>query len=272
MVGSQVSKKTKVPEIIGFLFFLSLPSCQSVERSQNGSTSHLETRKQMVVNSLELGQTPQALNEISTLARQHPKDPEVLNLQGLVHLALRNGQVAVASLEKARKLDPDNLVYALNLSSALIEMKEYERAQELLMTTLKFPQFKTYSHRDRLLHNLGVIAEYQGNSIRAERWYSKALQENPASFITLLKIAKIYEQTHRRVLAVDRLETAKAACPRCPEPVEALVRLHLKQNKLKTALETVENFAKNEGLTHTDAKRINKMKQAIARHKAQSRS
>ena len=81
-------------------------------------------------------------------------------------------------------------------------------------------------------------------------------------------MARIYETTHRSRLALDKLETAKAACVRCPEPVESMVRILVKERRIKEAKNTVESFEKNEALTEEDSRRISKMKRMIAKSAA----
>lgn len=266
MVRFFAAKNMKLSNIICFSMTLTFFGCQTLTSNDKGATDTVQPRKQIVLNSLDSGQIPQALKEIRELAKEYPNDPEILNLQGLVHLALKNTKVALGSFEKANKLDPENMTYILNLSSAWIQLGKHQKAEDLLLSKIGSPEFASYSHRDRLLHNLGVIAEHQDNSVRAELWYTKALEENPVSFISLMKIAQIFEKTHRQRLALDRLETAKAACPRCPEAVEALVRIHLKQHQPKAALRALESFQRNEALTSADSKRIIAMKKAIARY------
>ncbi|NDE13354.1 hypothetical protein EBZ80_00280 [bacterium] len=245
-----------------------LSSCQTLETDKSSSASTQETKKQIVINSLDSGQATQALKEVRALLAETPDDPEVLNLHGLVQLALRNTKKAIESLEKARQIQPGNMTYVLNLSSALIQAQQFAKATGLLKDALASDAAKSYVYRERLYHNLGLISELSGDSVRAERWYSKALEENPTNFMTLMKMARIYETTHRSRLALDKLETAKAACVRCPEPVESMVRILVKERRIKEAKNTVESFEKNEALTEEDSRRISKMKRMIAKSAA----
>lgn len=249
-----------------------LAACQTLDGDKPSASSALETKKQIVLNSLDSGQATQALKEARALLAEYPGDPEVLNLHGLVQLALRNTGKAIESLEKARRISPDNLTYTLNLSSALIQAQQYAKASTLLKEAVASDAAKSYLYRERLYHNLGLISEMSGDSLRAERWYSKALEENPTNFMTLLKVARIYETTHRSRLALDKLETAKAACSRCPEPVEGIVRILIKENRIKDARNAVDGFEKNEALTEDDTRRISKMKRMIAKANTAPRS
>lgn len=272
MLATSRNNFSKFLYLMIFLFIVPLTSCQSLERDQVATSTNLDTKKQIVLNSLDSGQANQALKDVRALLAEAPDDPQVLNLHGLVQMALRNTNKAIDSLEKARARDRGNLDYTLNLSSALIQAKQYPKATSLLKEALDSKAAESYLYRERLYHNLGLIAEISGDSIKAERWYSKALEENPTNFMTLLKVSRIYETTHRPRLALDKLETAKAACLRCPEPVEAMVRILVRQKRFRDARGVVSGFEKNEALTPDDTRRIVMMKRMIAKGSEPSRS
>lgn len=268
MPPRSVKKQSKQLILMVFFVMGSLTGCQSLDREENPTTDKLETKKQIVTNSLDSGNPAQALREVRALLDEYPANPEVLNLHGLIQLSLRNNQKAAETLEKAHQLQPENMTYVLNLSSAYIQGGQHSKATRLLNETIKSPAAKSYKYRERLFHNMGLIAELSGDSIRAERWYGRALEENPTNFMSLLKMARIFETTHRTRLAIDKLETAKAACTRCPEPVEAMVRILVKENKLTAAKAALDGYEKNESLTEDDTRRIVEMKRTIAKSKA----
>jgi Tfp pilus assembly protein PilF len=251
-----------------------IAGCQSMDKTAapDKDRDKFETRKQIVINSLDSGQSAQALNDARLLAQEYPKDPAVLNLLGLAHLSLKNSAKAVEALEKAASIDRDNITYNLNLSSALIQAGRYDAANTLLDRCLKAPAISAYKYKERIYHNLGLVAELTGRSVRAENFYNKALAENPTNFLTLIKLSRIYESTHRRILAADKLETARAACPRCLEPVEGLVRIYMGQKKPNIARSVVEAMEKNEGLTEQETKRILELKKIVSKGTTQTRS
>ncbi len=271
---TNADKQNKYLYILTLIAFCGLSACQSLNRDRdpNEGVNLLETKKQIVTNSLDSGQSTQALREVKTLLREYPADPDVINLHGLVQLSLRNTTKAREALETARHMRPDNLTFTLNLSSAYIQGRQYAKATTLLKEAAASEPAKTYRYRERIFHNLGLIAELSNDSIRSERWYAKALEENPTNFMTLLKMARIYETTHRNLLAIDKLETATAVCPKCPEPVESMVRILVKQQKTKAAKAAVESFEKNESLTLDDTRRIVEMKRMIAKSPGPVRS
>ena len=268
MPSMRTNKTNKYPILLIFLLISITSGCQTLDREDAPAVDKLETKKQIITNSLDSGNPAQALKEVRALMDEYPANPEVLNLHGLIQLSLRNNQKAAATLEKAHQAQPENMTYVLNLSSAYIQAGQHSKATKLLNETIKSPAAKTYRYRERLFHNMGLIADLSGDSIRAERWYGRALEENPTNFMTLLKMARIFEATHRNRLAIDKLETAKAACSRCPEPVEALVRILVKENKIAAAKAALNGYEKNESLTVDDTRRIVEMKRMIANAKA----
>lgn len=271
---TNAGKQNKCLYILTLIAFCGLSACQSLnrDRDRNEGVNLLETKKQIVTNSLDSGQAAQALKEVKALLSEYPSDPDVINLHGLVQLSLRNTTKASEALETAHRMRPDNLTFTLNLSSAYIQGRQYAKATTLLKEAVASEPAKTYRYRERIFHNLGLIAELSNDSIRSERWYTRALEENPTNFMTLLKMARIYETTHRNLLAIDKLETATAACPKCPEPVESMVRILVKQQKIKAAKAAVESFEKNESLTLDDTRRIVEMKRMIAKSPGPVRS
>lgn len=260
--------------MIAIFISWTLLACQSMDKSKTVVSEHdrLQTRKQMVLNSIDSGQAAQALFDARRLAEEYPSDASVMNVLGLTHMALKNSPKAIDALEKASRIDPSETMYTLNLSSAYVQAGRHQAARTLLEKKLKSAEFARYQFPERVYHNLGLIADLTGNSVRAENYYNKALTENPTNFLTLLELARIYERTHRRILAADKLETARATCPRCIEPVEALVRIYMMQGKSKVALDIVEAMEKNEGLTEQQTKRILELKKIVSKGNTQSRS
>lgn len=263
------------PAVITVIFLgLVAASCQTLDKPADARNDkdHVETRKQIVINSLDNGQPAQALHDAKALASNFPDDASILNLLGLSNMSLKNSAKAIEALQRAHNIEPSNVTYALNLSSALIQARRFEAATSLLDKVVKSDEAENYKFRERLYHNLGLAAEMSGKSERAENYYNKALAENPTNFLTLLKLAQIYERTHRRILAADKLETARAACPRCIEPVESLVRIYISQGKPNVARSIVQSLEKNEGLTDQETKRILKLKKIVSRGNTQTRS
>ena len=247
---------------------MSISGCQSLDHDQSSVQDKLETRKQIVINSLDSGNAGQALKEVRPLLDEYPNNAEILNLNGLIQLAINNNNKAIEVMEKAHSLQPENITFVLNLSSAYIQGHHYAKGTKILKETIASEAVKSYRYRERLFHNLGLIAELSGDSIRSERWYGRALEENPTNFLTLLRMARIYETTHRSRLALDQLETAKGACIRCVEPIEGMIRILLKQKKISTAKALLAGYEKNESLTDDDTRRIVEMKNMIAKFQA----
>jgi Tfp pilus assembly protein PilF len=260
--------------IIYILLTVTTVSCQSLDKpgSTRNDKDHFETRKQIVINSLDNGQPAQALHDAKALAESKPGDASVMNLLGLANMALKNSDKAIESLQRAHDIEPANMTYVLNLSSALIQARQFTSATDLLNRVIRSDAIEGYKFRERIYHNLGLAAEMSGKSERAENYYNKALAENPTNFLTLIKLSQIYERTHRRILAADKLETARAACPRCIEPVESLVRIYMSQGKPNIARSVVESLEKNEGLTDQETKRILRLKKIVSRGNTQTRS
>jgi Tfp pilus assembly protein PilF len=150
----------------------------------------LESQKSIVVNYLDQGKPQAALPEVRRLVQEHPNNAEVLNLAGLTHLSLKNSRVAVRYFELSldRKSEPG---VALNLSSALIETKQFDRASKVLRDLIVDGSVREYRYRERIFHNLGVIAQQSGKPQLAAKYYDRAIEENPVFYKSHLQKARM---------------------------------------------------------------------------------
>src|SRR5690606_24909628 len=112
----------------------------------------LARRMALIRNAIDTGRAQFALRDLRPMLAARPKDPEVQNLMGLTQMALRNYPRAIHHLKLAYKYNVHPR-YALNLSSALVENGDHEKAANLVRYALK--KWPSYKYKERLLHNLG---------------------------------------------------------------------------------------------------------------------
>ena len=151
--------------------------CQTLNNSSSRhDTAETATVIDVARAFLDDGRPDKALFELRSVIDQNPKNPMIHSLMGLSQLALKNPRKAVQSLEMAWKLDPI-AQHALNLSSAYIETKQYDRAQKMILIGLAVKETPPYKNKERFYHNLGVIAELKGSRNAAEKAYLRALRK-----------------------------------------------------------------------------------------------
>lgn len=150
-----------------------------------------------------------ALAYLIRAKRERPKDPAILFEFGKACLELDLPDDALAALQEAARLQPNNDSYSYVLASANVSKKQYAVAGKLFQTLLakhpddpdlnyamgsllflevKFDEAKTYLERSVKLqpgqtaayYYLGLIAEGKGDNNQATLTFRDILQRNPA--------------------------------------------------------------------------------------------
>jgi Tfp pilus assembly protein PilF len=244
-------------KVLGLLTSLTLGSFACQTSGSDGLDTEtrekavLESQKALVRNALDTGKPESAHKNLRELLERYPEDASLNNLMGLTQLALKNTERAIRYFQLAYKEDPQ-VGTGLNLSSALIEAGDYSRAEKTLKSLTKEAIKTKYRYKERIAHNLGYCAFKQGNQIKSEVWYKKALEENPTFFPSHLELARLYESTGRPSLAMARYRQVIDYCRTCLEPVEALTGLLVTQGRPQEAKRLLTQFLKNEELLDTD--------------------
>jgi len=211
-----------------------------------------------VRNALDAGKPEAALQSLRGMLRESPNDPSLNNLMGLTQLALKNGVRAVRHFQVAYKIDKQ-VATGLNLSSALIETGDYDRAVHLLNQLIKQAEKDDYAYKERILHNLGYCYLKQNRLAKAEQWYHQSLEENPTFFPSHLELARLYERSKRPAMALKAYRRSMDYCLVCFEPVQALATLYLKMGKPEDARRILVQFGKVEGVAPEDRSRAGEL-------------
>jgi Tfp pilus assembly protein PilF len=230
-------------------------SCQTSGDGKINAESHqkevLESQKALVRNALDTGKPESALKSLRDLLDVYPEDASLQNLMGLTQLSLTNYARSIRHFQISYKLAPQ-IATGLNLSSALIESKQYLRAQKLLTVLLKQAPKAKYRFKERILHNLGYCAMQQGDTKKAEEWYRLALEENPTFFPSHLELGRYYESRGRSELAIQSYKYAADYCRTCFEPIEPLTRIYTATGRRGEAKRLLTQYLRVEDLLDTD--------------------
>lgn len=244
------------------LFFCTY--CKSFPLKEGGEDEKLEklieTKVLLAQNKLERGRAQLALPELRELNRKYPKSPMVLNMLGLVHLALKNYSKALESLQAACRLESGKVAFGLNLSSVYLSLNEASKARELL---LKLSQNETYAYKERILHNIALSYEQEKNWKEAEAYYQEALIENPVYYLSMVNLAKVY---HRQSFIKKAFKTYKKAsqyCPICYEAKEKLALFYVKKKQISKALNLLNYYLSIKEVTPEDKNKARKLKRYI---------
>jgi tetratricopeptide (TPR) repeat protein len=224
----------------------------------------LNTQKSVIVSFLNKGLPRMAHKELRDLLRKYPNDADFKNLMGLTMLALENPQKAATFFKKSLKLNKRTAV-ALNLSSAYIEAGQHDRAIRLLLNVQKSTMAKTYRFPERIAHNIALAAERKKDWQLAERFYAKALSENPNYYLSLMRLGQLFERTDRPRQAIKRFLTARSICNRCFDPVNGLVMNYLAVKAPKRAMTTIKVFLQQKEIDDATRERAEKLLQMTKR-------
>lgn len=229
--------------IIPTVTALLLSGCQTSGKAEQDAAKIIESQKNIVVSYLNSGLPSQAHGELRKILEKNPNDADFLELMGVTQLALQNPDKAVFYLRKSYRQSA-KVKTGLNLSSALIAARSWSQAQRLILALLKESRAAGYSRTERLYHNLALIYQERGDHARAERYYRKALAENPSYYLTLLKLGLLYRQQQRYDDALVWLNKAKNFCRKCLEPVRHLSHLYVRLGKRQQAFVTVDTYSR----------------------------
>lgn len=236
------------------LFIIMLSGCQIlnvVDAEERQRQEVLTTQKSLVVSFLNKGLPEMAIKELRALIAKYPDDADFRNLMGLAQLAIKNHTEAIRYLHEAYKIEPRPSI-ALNLSSAYIEAGQFSKSITLLMALSKQKNMESYLHPERISHNIGLASERNKNTKQAEKYYLKALSQNPSFYISLMRLGSLYENTKQPKKAYTYFYKAKATCPTCFDPVNALTMNYLAEGKTQKATQIAKAFLAQKELLPQD--------------------
>lgn len=250
------------PPLAASLFVL-LTGCV-VFSGEGPSGDVLSTQKQIVANVLDTGNAPKALIEVRKLMKDHGDDPEVLNLMGLVQLALKNNEESVPFFEQAYASD-DRIPHGLNLSSAYLAVGRLQAAQDLLKGIEKRKDFAAYEFPERVYHNQARVAEAMGTAGRAEELYQKALRANPAFQSSIMRLGGLKEAQGQEATARTYYQRAVQHCPMCLEAVTALAQSYARSGRRQAAGKVVRDYLKQTDMSAEERRRAEVLLSTVGR-------
>ncbi len=245
--------RTSLATVVAISCFWFISACQTTTKPTSKTNAEiLDTQKSMIMSYLDAAEAKRAHAELRPLIMKHPKDADLQNLMGLTQLALDNKARAVTHFRNAYKLN-GSPASGLNLSSSLIDTGKYKEAEKIL-GEVKKRGLEAYPYPERLEHNLGYAAEMRKNLKQAEKHYVTALEENPGFYLSLIRLAGIYERTNRQSQAMTKYEMARVSCKVCFDPIKALFRIHLQENRRAQATALLKEFIKTDKISALDKK------------------
>ncbi|MCD6360826.1 MAG: tetratricopeptide repeat protein [Armatimonadetes bacterium] len=184
-----------------------------------------------------------ASKELNERVEQAPDDAEAWEALGVVELLRGEYQRAAHCLEKAAALDPERSSTRVNLATALIEVREFERAVELLIDAAgrddvaevsrhnvgvllnRRPPVGVVDHvlssgealqSPITLNSLGIYEMRRGETELAEQYFSRAVKSDPTAVAPLANLALVAYRHGRIDDALELLGNAATLDPLNP--------------------------------------------------------
>lgn len=223
---------------------LTLASCQTLNFAENQEKQEqieglIETKLLLVKSMLDKGQATDAWSTLRPMLAAYPQHPDILNICGLTHLALANTPRALSFLRRAYQAKPSPAI-GLNISSVLISQGSYASARKLLRKLLTTAD--DYTYKERLWHNMALSYDKENKASLAERYYKKALAENPGYYLSHLQLGYLYKQRGRSALASKHFWQANQQCRSCYAPVSELSSHMIKRRQYAQAINLLRRY------------------------------
>jgi arylsulfatase A-like enzyme/Tfp pilus assembly protein PilF len=135
---------------------------------------------------LEAGQTDDVVTLCKRTLSVDPRNSQAYALLGEVFIGRKKPAEALPHLEKAVEIQPKITQNRVNLAAALVEVKEFDRAQQMLNEVLRdHPRFPG------VWFNQGVLHEEQRRPYEALKAYLQEVENYPDSFEARFNLGKV---------------------------------------------------------------------------------
>ncbi len=153
----------------------------------------IPARKLLAHIHLVQGEAQAAALQLLIILKENPQDAESLANLGVAYIALGRPEMGRKKLEEAQKTDPKNASINFNLGALYLSEKNFDAAEKAFTKTLllqrDYPGIK---------YQLGLLAESQGNPIKAMDFYEQELKSNPTHQKAIIKLGELYENQKAR--------------------------------------------------------------------------
>ncbi|MBI3561864.1 MAG: type IV pilus biogenesis/stability protein PilW [Gammaproteobacteria bacterium] len=152
-----------------------------------------DVNTQLGVGYMQQNRYELAMKKFEKAVYFNPKNAQAHYFKAELHRRLKQYDQAKEHYEIALSLAPNDSVLYNNYGVFLCEVKQYDAAEKHLMKVINDP---LYPNKDQAYENLALCHLNQGNLLKAEENFRKALQFNPKLPKTLLNLAQMYYDQH----------------------------------------------------------------------------
>jgi len=208
--------------------------------------------------------------------KKESDNPFILNNHGLILQNLRRIKESIKYFDKAREIDPENIIFCINKAKSLIELKEYDQAEELLKKVLEHNEndlqvldelARVYMYKNDLKKaeeilqkelninkndaylqaNYGEFYFLSGDYDKALENFQKSIAINPRNTHAYLRVSQIYYSKGEIDKAMKYLKTGINLSPNNKEMVKLAATVAFEQGNYYDAIKYYKNFLANAG-------------------------
>lgn len=175
------------------------PSPQNTQKAREDSAAaHVE----LAASYFQAGRLDVAQEELQKVLAQDPRNSMANDLLGVIHL--KNGSMGLAeqAFRSALATDPGNGSAQNNYGMLLCQTNRAEAGMEAFGRALQSPKGLNIA---QTLVNGGICLSRKNDHLGAEKFFLKALEQEPFMPSALFQLAKVYYATQRYPQAASRL-------------------------------------------------------------------
>ena len=193
----------------------------------------------------------QALSNAMKAREQDPKNPEVHNFLGLIHVQRNNYLEAEKSFKQAVRLDPK---FSEAQNHACVVLTQNGKLDEAIQHCQKAVDNILYATPERAYHNMAIAYEKKGNKEKAVESYQKGLNYNKKFVMSLNALGALYVSERKYFEALPPLEQAASVCNQspkgiwqneCPSAHYQLAMAYISLQKREKAITSLEDCLKS---------------------------
>ncbi len=208
------------------------------EKRDQEDQKQLFNQKQLAIASIRRGNYRQAIEDIAIAEKINAQDPEIYVIKGAIYYGLKEYRIAESNYLQALNVDNSYTKARYNLCGLYLVQN---RLDEAIKQCSIAGSDILYEAKPSVFTNLGKAYFKKGQIEKAQKYYNKALEINPAYVYTRNELGKLYLSISRENDAVHEF---KQAVRGLPEYEEAHFNLGITYLKLGERLLACQQFDK----------------------------
>lgn len=172
---------------------------QAKPTPSNGVNPYIE----LGISYFEAGKYEIAMEEANKALAKEPQNADAHNLLGSVYLRLNDNANAEEEFKKALQIAPQNADALNNMGLVLCKTNRVDASLEFFGKALSTPR---YPRAAQTLVNAGVCINKKQDYAASEKYFVKALEQEPFMPIALYQLALSYFKTGRSDMAESRID------------------------------------------------------------------